>query len=1071
MDQTPLYIPLRTHSPYSIAEGAAWPKDLAAWAQTHGVPAIGVADTSSLAGVFPIKEGLAKAGVQPLQGVQIQVRHPAAEGTGFETSAMVIYARDGQGFANMCALLSQAMLGEGWIDIKDLANKARTQGCWFLTGGVGGPIDKALALRSGGEEKARTRLGSLKKMLGDSLWVELQRQTPADVPRTTVLAALAAEMGLPIVATHEAWYTEPSFKEAHDALLCIAQNLTLDHTDRRHTDPAGHLLTPADMAALFADIPEAIDATLVFAQGCSWLAKEHKPMLPAFPGLDVDEATGLRLRSRDGLARRLDTLVFDPEDGKTAHGYTREDYTARLEYELDVIADMGFPGYFLIVSDFIQWAKDNGISVGPGRGSGAGSMVAWALLITDLDPLRYGLYFERFLNPERVSMPDFDIDFCQERREEVIAYVRRKYGEPRVAQIGTYGKLQARAVVRAAGRVLQIPYPIVDRFTKMIPNNPAHPTSLKDAMAMEPLASALAQAEPAITRMFSIALPLEGLYAHASTHAAGVVIGDKPIGEIVPVFRDDHGSTVTGYDMKAAEKAGLVKFDFLGLKTLDVIDGAIGIARTMGETIDLHAVGTDDPDTYRMLRDGDAFGVFQLESAGMRKAMLQIQPTCIEDIIALVALYRPGPMENIPHYAAVKSGELDAEYLHPLMKETLHETYGIIVYQEQVMKLAQDMAGYSLGGADLLRRAMGKKIKAEMDAQEAIFLKGAEGNGIDAGIAKDTFDLIAKFANYGFNKSHAAAYAVISFQTAYLRCHHREAFLAATMNLDIGQVEKIAEALEDARRTGVRTAPPDVNASEALFCVEAAGGWTIRHGLAALRGVGLEMARAIEHERKAKGPYTSLRDLARRCAGTINKKALESLVASGACDAFGGHRAALWEAIPDALRDANGEMRDKAKGQGMLFDLFADNAAPALPQVDPWPREEQLARQYDVVGFFLDGHPLENLRAVLNARHTSYTIKQVLDADELMPREILVGAYVLDSTFRKTRAGKPMIVLRICDETGMMEALAFEDAVDILQTRLPKPVGARVCLTVAPAGDSKDPTLFIRNVEPLDLPA
>lgn len=1070
-----MYIPLRIHSPYSIAEGAAAPKDLAAWAQKHGIPALGVADTSSINGIYPIKEALKKAGIQPLHGLQIPVSHAAIDRPGDETSELVVYARDLAGYEAMCTLLSTALTGDGSVPLKNLAQAQATHGCWVLTGGLRGPIDKALAAGPSGPDKARTRLSSLKRLLGDKLLVEIQRQTQADVARTAPLIAMARELDLPIVATHEAWYIEPSFKEAHDALLCIAQGLTLDHNERRKTDPAGHLLTPQEMADLFADVPEALESTIRVAQGCQWFVKEIKPMLPAFPGLQESEAQTLRQWSIDGLQHRLAGIPFDPETGKTAFGYTRKDYDERLDYELSVIEGMGFPGYFLIVSDFIKWAKTHDIPVGPGRGSGAGSLVAYALTITDLDPLRYGLYFERFLNPERVSMPDFDIDFCQERRDEVINYVREHYGQDKVAQIGTFGKLQARAVIRAAGRVLQVPYPIVDRYSKMIPDNPANPTPLSEAITLEPLASAVAQADHTITRLFTIAQKLEGLYAHASTHAAGVVIGvgDRPIGDTVPVFRDGRGLIVTGFDMKSVEKAGLVKFDFLGLKTLDVIKGAVEIAAGMGRHIDFDTIGTDDPDTYAMLRKGDAFGVFQLESAGMRKAMLQIQPTCIEDIIALVALYRPGPMENIPIYADVKNGVMEADYLHPLMKDTLAETHGIIVYQEQVMKLAQDMAGYSLGGADLLRRAMGKKIKAEMDAQEAVFLKGAAENNIDAKIAKDTFDLIAKFANYGFNKSHAAAYAVIAFHTAYLRKHHREAFMAATMNLDLDSVEKIAESLEDARRTNTRTAPPHINHSRAEFTVQDDQGWVIRHGLAALRGVGLSMARAVDKERDANGPFTSIADITKRCVGIINKKALESLVSSGACDCFHPNRAALWAAIPDAIREASSDAKAEAKGQGMLFAAFGAADTPALPKAEPWSKEVRLSKQYDVVGFFLDDHPLDGIRATLNKRNNSYTIAQLLNLDEdaYIPREVVVGAYVLDSTFRKTKAGKSMVILRICDETGMIEALAFEDAVDLIREALPRPAGARVVLTVSLAGDGKDPTLFIRDVESLDVAA
>lgn len=1063
-----MYIPLRIHSPHSIAEGAARPGQLAEFAHKHGIPAIGVADTKSLGGAFAQKDALKKAGVQPLHGVILPITHPGIEDQE-ETSQLVLYAANQKGYEQICALLSQALLGTGTIDIKSFLDHKETGEYLVLTGGHKGPVDKAI--QAGNLEKAEQRLKSLKHLFGKRLWVELQRQSTMDRARTQTLAELANKLSLQTLATQESWYVDPTFKEAHDALLCIANSMTLDHENRVKTDIAGHIMPYEEFQALFDDVPEAVQATINFAQTCTWYIEETDPVLPAFPGLTMSEKDSLRQQAKEGLERRLSILEFT--DGKTAHGYTRKDYEDRLDYELSVIENMGFPGYFLIVSDFIKWSKKNDIPVGPGRGSGAGSIVAWSLLITDLDPLRYGLFFERFLNPERVSMPDFDIDFCQERRDEVINYVREHYGSDRVAQIGTLGKLQARAVVRACGRVLQIPYPIVDKYVKLIPNNPAHPVSLKDAITVDPLLTKIAESDDTIKQMFHIGVKLEGLYAHASTHAAGVVIGNKPVGEIVPVYKDDHGITVTGYDMKGVEKAGLVKFDFLGLKTLDIIKGALEMAKEQGFDIDFETLGTEDEDTYKMLRRGESFGVFQLESSGMRKAMLQIQPTCIEDIIALVALYRPGPMENIPHYAEVKAGIHQPEYLHPLMEETLNETHGIIVYQEQVMKLAQDMAGYSLGGADLLRRAMGKKIKAEMDAQESVFIEGAKKQGIDPKIAKDTFDLIAKFANYGFNKSHAAAYAVIAFQTAYLRCHHRESFLAATMNLDLNDVEKIAEALEDARRFNVPHQGPDINRSKAKFSVISKGEKSILHGLSALRGVGVSMAEAIVKERE-QGPYTSLYDLARRCAGTVNKKALESLVASGACDVFSPNRAALWEAIPDALREATREKTDKERGQGSLFDVFAESTSfePTLPDTPEWTTDKTLAKQYDVVGFFLDGHPLDRIRDTLSRRNNVRTIRQLLTADEdtVMPREVVMGAYILDSTFRKTRKDKPMLILRICDETGMMEALAFEETVSYIQEKLPKPVGARVVLTVGPAGDADDISLFIRDVELLDIP-
>jgi DNA polymerase-3 subunit alpha len=1066
-----LYIPLRIHSPYSISEGAARPQHLTDFAVQHKIPAIGVADRKSLGGAFTLKDACKKKGIQPLHGVLVNVEHPDISGDNIEHSELVLYAKSEKGYTQICTLLSTALTGNGNLTLKDFIQHQYSGEYFVLTGGKKGPIDKALF--EADEDKVKKRLKSFVKLFGDRLWVEIQRQTEDDVEHTQKLAKIAKDMGVPVIATHQAWYIAPEFKEAHDALLCISQNMTLDHYDRIHTDPAGHLLTPEDMTDLFSDIPEALKATVDFAQMCHWFIEEVEPSLPAFPGLEISEAEELREQSKKGLEKRLLKITF--VDGKTEHGYTRENYLKRLDYELSVIESMGFPGYFLIVADFIKWSKDNDIPVGPGRGSGAGSIVAWALTITDLDPLRYGLYFERFLNPERVSMPDFDIDFCQERRDEVISYVREHYGQDRVAQIGTLGKLQARAVVRAAGRVMQIPYPVVDRFVKLIPNNPAHPLTLGEAMETEPLATQIAESDDTIQRMFKIGISLEGLFAHTSTHAAGVVIGNKPVGEIVPVYKDSHDITVTGYDMKGVEKAGLVKFDFLGLKTLDVIKGTLEMIKNQGTDIDFDIIGTEDPKTYEMLCKGDAFGVFQLESAGMRRAMLQIQPTCIEDIIALVALYRPGPMDSIPVYANVKSGDMDPGYLHPLMEETLSETHGIIVYQEQVMKLAQDMAGYSLGGADLLRRAMGKKIKAEMDAQESVFLKGAIKNGIEESVAKDTFDLIAKFANYGFNKSHAAAYAVIAFQTAYLRKHHKEAFLASTMNLDLHDVEKIAEALEDARRYDVHHRSPNINLSQSKFSLIEEGNKTIIvHGLSALRGVGGSMAQAIIEERTKSGPYTSIYDLTQRCAGTINKKALESLISSGALDVFTNNRAALTKVVPDALKDAAREKGDAAKGQASLFDMFSVDTTTfdhKLPDVPDWDEQKRLVKQYDVVGFFLDGHPLDELRTQINRRRGSWKISQLLksEPEDFIPRDIVIGAYILDSTFRKTKNGDPMIILRICDETALIEALAFKEAVEIIQTKLPKPNGARVLLSVGPSGTGDDLSLFIRDIEVLDM--
>jgi len=1063
------YVPLRAHSPYSIAEGAIKLPDLASFAAEHNIPAAAVADTESLAGAYATKDALKKKGVQPIHAIHMRMTHPGIE-SGEEVSWVTLIAMTHKGFLAMSELASVGALSGKPVGFRSLCKMATQEpGFLLLTGGQDGPIDKAISANAG--HRARQRLQSLKKVFADRLYVEVQRQAPDD--DTSELTSLARDLEIPCVATHVSWFLTRDMAPAHDVLLCVADGVTLEHKDRRRTDPNGYMLTPEEMFELFSDMPDAVTNTLEIARRCSWFAEELQPVLPPFPtDAGRTEAEELRHQAKEGLDRHLSLVEFDT-NGKTPHGYTREDYDQRLAFELDIIEGMGFPGYFLIVSDFIKWSKENDIPVGPGRGSGAGSLVAWALTITDLDPLRYGLFFERFLNPERVSMPDFDIDFCQERRSEVIDYVRRKYGEDKVAQIGTVGTLKAKAAVRSAGRVMQIPFPVVDRYARLIPDDPANPVSLSLAMETEPLSGALRSAEDNIKECFQVALKIEGLYSNKSTHAAGVVIGDKPLSQIVPVFRDDHGAVVTDFDMKSVEKASLVKFDFLGLKTLDIIKSTIDIAQRSGDVIALEDIGTEDPETYEMLRKGDSFGVFQLESAGMRKAMLQIQPTCIEDIIALVALYRPGPMDNIPIYASVKNGDLDADYLHPTMQETLAETHGIIVYQEQVMKLAQDLAGYTLGGADVLRRAMGKKIKAEMDQQRGVFLSGASERGIEAATAEAIFDLIAKFANYGFNKSHAAAYAVIAFQTAYLRKHHPEAFLAGSMNLDINDVEKIADALENARRKKIATLPPDVNRSAAHFDIERDGAEkAVRHGLAALRGVGTGQAIKIVEEREAHGPFRSLADLVERCRASINKKILTSLIRAGALDNLHDNRAAMEAAVPPLLLDASRKKADDAVGQGSLFDFApqkAINEAPDLPDVPDWSENERLMKQFDIVGFFIGGHPIASMRSVLNRRRDSYYIKDLITPSGQLPRDVRIGCIILDSIFKTTRADKSMMILKVSDETAIAEALAFGETVQEIREKIGKVNGASVAMTVGAAQDEDDVTLFIRDIELLDM--
>src|SRR5665213_2003056 len=666
------------------------------------------------------------------------------------------------------ALVSRSFLdseagAEPAVALADLA--ASSEGLLCLAGGAKGPLGRLIA--EGQAESADNLLGELKAAFPGRLYIELTRHGLPEEARTeNGFVDLAYQHDLPLVATNDAYFPDRDYHEAHDALLCIAQGKVVDDSDRHRLTPDHYFRAAAEMRVLFADLPEACDNTLVIARRCGFMPVAQKPILPAFPTPEgMSEEATLRGEAAAGLAARLRALGSDPDGDERAAPY-RE----RLDFELKVIIEMGFAGYFLIVADFIQWAKRQGIPVGPGRGSGAGSVVAWALTITDLDPLRFGLLFERFLNPERVSMPDFDIDFCQERRDEVIRYVQQKYGRDRVAQIITFGKLQARGVLRDVGRVLGLPYGQVDRLCKLVPQNPANPVTLARAIEDEPKLQAERDGDPVVKRAFNIARKLEGLTRHASTHAAGIVIGDRALSELVPLYRDPKSDMpVTQFNMKWVEQAGLVKFDFLGLKTLTVLQTAVALVKRRGIEIDLTAIPLDDKKTYDLLARAEAVGVFQLESAGMRRALLDMRPDRFDDIIALVALYRPGPMANIPRYIEVKHGREKPDYLHPKLKTILEETQGIIIYQEQVMEIAKVLSGYSLGGADLLRRAMGKKIQSEMDAQRETFVTGAQAHGVGKGLAEHIFDQVAKFAGYGFNKSHAAAYALVAYQTAYLK--------------------------------------------------------------------------------------------------------------------------------------------------------------------------------------------------------------------------------------------------------------------------------------------------------------
>ncbi|MCX5515311.1 DNA polymerase III subunit alpha [Kaistia algarum] len=1070
------FVHLRVHSAYSLLEGALPLKKLTKLALADQMPALALTDTGNLFGALEFSEKMVEIGIQPIIGCQMAVAfddgfEPGRRGAsaGRQLADLVLIAASEAGYWNLVRLVSLSFMESEAIDkpnISFAALEAASEGLIVLTGGANGPVDQAI--RAGQGAFAGERLSRLAALFGDRLYVELQRHgTPDEARHESELLTLAYGMGLPLVATNEAFFPARGDYEAHDALIAIAEGAVIAEEKRRRLTAEHYFKTRAEMIALFADLPEATANSVEIAMRCRYRPMKRKPILPRFAGADAEpeaaeaaEIEALRLAARGGLDRRLERHGLAP-------GLSDKDYRDRLEFELSVIEKMKFPGYFLIVADFIQWAKSQGIPVGPGRGSGAGSLVAWSLTITDLDPMRFALLFERFLNPERVSMPDFDIDFCQDRRDEVIDYVQQKYGRDQVAQIITFGTLQARAVLRDVGRVLQMPYGQVDRLCKLVPQNPANPVSLDKAIEDEPRLRAARDEEPIVARLLDMAQKLEGLYRHASTHAAGIVIGDRRLDALVPLYRDPRSNMpVTQFNMKWVESAGLVKFDFLGLKTLTVLETAVKLVAKRGIGLDLSALPLDDKPTYEMLQRGETVGVFQLESQGMRKALVGMKPDRFEDIIALVALYRPGPMDNIPVYNARKHGEEKPDYLHPKLEMVLKETHGVIIYQEQVMQIAQILSGYSLGEADLLRRAMGKKIKAEMDAQRARFVEGAVREGLTQDHADMIFDLLAKFADYGFNKSHAAAYALVAYQTAYLKANYPTEFLAASMTLDMGNTDKVNDFRRDAMRLGIKVDLPSVNRSGAVFDVEAG---RILYSLAAVKGVG---AQAVEHlvEARAERPFRDLSDFAARINPKIlNKRTLESLIAAGALDDLEPDRARVTAGVDRIMGLGARRVEGAALGQDELFGGGGGEAEKlVLAPAEPWLPAEKLQREFAVVGFYLSAHPLDEYAPVLKRLR----VQNWADFSEAVHRGAAAGRLAGTVTARqerKTKTGNRMGIVQFSDPTGQFEAILFSEALNEFRDVLEP--GLSVVVQVAAEDRPEGISVRIVSVKPLDAMA
>jgi DNA polymerase III subunit alpha len=1064
------FIHLRVHTAYSLSAGAIKIKELVGLCKANKMPAVAITDSGNLFGALEFATACATEGVQPIIGCEVAlVAHEASERqlTQRDLERVVLLVQSEVGYRNLLGLVTRSFLdsdagAEPAIALADLG--ANSEGLLCLTGGAKGPLGRLIA--DGQDVAAGILLDALKDAFPGRLYIELTRHGMPEEARTEDgLIDLAYKHHLPLVATNDAYFPGRDYYEAHDALLCIAQGKAVDDNDRARLTPNHYFRPASEMRTLFADLPEACDNTLVIAQRCAFMPTLQAPILPAFPMPEgMDEAGALRESALAGLEARLAAAPPDIDPAP---------YRERLEFELGTIIQMGFAGYFLIVADFIQWAKRQGIPVGPGRGSGAGSVVAWALTITDLDPLRFSLLFERFLNPERVSMPDFDIDFCQDRRDEVIRYVQEKYGRDRVAQIITFGKLQARAVLRDVGRVLGMPYGQVDKLCKLVPNNPANPITLDKAIAAEPVLQQARDSDEQVARLMRIALKLEGLYRHASTHAAGVVIGDRPLAELVPLYRDPRSDMpATQFNMKWVEPAGLVKFDFLGLKTLTVLARCSELLAGRGVNLDLSNLPLDDPKTFDLLTRADTVGVFQVEGAGVRDMLKKLRPDRFEDIIAVVSLYRPGPMENIPRYISVKHGQEQPDYLHPKLEGILQETHGIMIYQEQVMQIAQVLAGYTLGGADLLRRAMGKKIKAEMDAQQELFVKGAMERGVDKRRAELIFDQMAKFAGYGFNKSHAAAYALVAYQTAYLKANYPVEFLAASMTLDMGNTDKLNQFRGELGRLGIALLPPDINRSGVEFAVEPdpkTHNPAIRYALAAVKGVGAQAMRDLVAERAAHGPFKDLFDFAQRLdARSFNRRQFESLVKAGAFASLNPNRAQSLAAIDLLLRQASLAAEERTSKQESLFGGVDSGFAerPKLPVVEDWQAVEKLQHEFDAIGFYLSAHPLDPYgKSLERAGILSFADLPAALAARSSTRFRLAGI-VVGKKERTSARGNRFAFAQLSDTSGVFEITVFSDVLGPSRELLDG--GQPLIVTVDVRSEEQSLRLTAQRIEPLD---
>jgi DNA polymerase III subunit alpha len=1016
------FVHLRVHSEYSLVDGIVRIPDLAAAAASAGMPAVALTDLCNLFGEVKFYQAAVAAGVKPIIGADLWVTSPADPQKPYR---LTLLCQNLEGYRNLSRLITRSyregqQTGRPCVARDWLADSAG--GLILLSGAHEG--DVGAALLAGNQKTATEATDFYCRHFANRFYLELQRTAqPRQEEYNHAAVAFAAEVGLPVVATNPVVFLKPDEFEAHEVRVCIQEGRVLTDSRRpRRFTPQQYFRSAEDMQSLFADVPEAIANTVEIARRCNFRMEFGKYYLPKFE-TDIGESETLRINSHEGLKRYL-ARIPDNERARV-----EVDYAKRLELEIDVINKMGFAGYFLIVADFIQWAKSNGIPVGPGRGSGAGSLVAFALGITELDPIKYDLLFERFLNPERVSLPDFDVDFCMERRDEVIEYVKQRYGADKVAQIITHGTMAARAVVRDVGRVLSHSYGYCDKIAKLIPFEIG--MTLDRALEVEPLLKDRYDKEEDTKALLDTAKMLEGLARNAGKHAGGVVIAPSNLTDFMPLYCEQGGhEAVTQLDMEDLEKVGLVKFDFLGLRTLTIIDKAVKIINRLraarGEpALVINDLPTDDPKTYALLKSCKTTALFQLESRGMKDLINRLKPDNFEEIVALVALFRPGPLESgmVDDFIKRKRKEAKIHYLHPSLEHILKPTYGVIVYQEQVMQIAQVLSGYTLGGADLLRRAMGKKKPEEMAKQRAIFVKGAAERGVDEQQAADIFDLIEKFAGYGFNRSHSAAYALIAYQTAWLKAHYPAAFMAAVLSSDMDKTDKVVTMIAECRDMKLNVLPPDINRCEYEFVPVDEN--TILYGLGAIKGLGQSAIEAIMQVRAEGGPFRDLFDLCRRVdARRVNRRVFESLIKAGALDTLGTHRAALLASLTKALADADQQGKAREAGQ---VDIFGASAividAPTYEVVPEWTEEVRLDGERDTLGLYLTGHPIARYADELK-NFTSASIAELRPADD---RAVVIAGLVVGLRVMQTKRGDRMAFVTLDDRTGRLDLAIFSE--------------------------------------------